>query len=151
MFVYRWPQHIFRSSEYVCAHHHVHILFVGRTRPQRTEIPLVEKIFDHPSNDTVLGHHGSRISIAVHRLQLPEGVRLVDRHARRYVFLPFQGVLQTTIFNIAETKGKKSSTCTTAFLRTIFINLLVKLHYGSVLSGGQGGDHVTALLFGIFF
>lgn len=112
-FVHRRPQHILRSSEHVCAHYHVRVLLVGRTRPQCTEILVVEEIFDHPSNVAILGYHGSRIPVAVHRLQLPESVRLVDRHARRDVLLPFQGVLQTTIFEIVETKGKKSNIITT--------------------------------------
>jgi hypothetical protein len=68
---------------------------------------VVEEVFDFTSNDSVLGNHDSRIPIAVYRLQLPQGIRLVDRYARRNVLLPFQGVLQTAILEIIKTKGKK--------------------------------------------
>jgi len=41
-------------------------------------------------------------------LQLPEGFRVVDRHARRNVLLLIQGVLQSTVHETVETNGKRT-------------------------------------------
>lgn len=46
-----------------------------------------------PRTGAIRRHHGARVPAAVHRVQLPEGVRLVDRHARRHVPVPVQRIL----------------------------------------------------------
>lgn len=66
---------------------------------------MVEEVFDHAANVAVLGHHDSRFPTVIHRLQLPESVRLVDRHARRHVLLLVQRILQTTVHETVKTKG----------------------------------------------
>lgn len=66
---------------------------------------MVEEVFDLTANGAVLGHHGARFPTVIHRLQLPESVRLVDRHARRHVLLLIQRILQTTIHETIKTKG----------------------------------------------
>lgn len=106
---YRRSQYVLRTTEHVRAHHNVLVLPVGRPGPQRAEILVVEEVLDQSADGAILGHHAARVPTAIHRLQLPEGVRLVDRHARRYVLLPVQGVLQATIHETIETNGKRTS------------------------------------------
>ena len=45
----------------------------------------------------VRGDHGARIPTVVHRVRLPASVRLVDRHARRHVLVPLQGILRSEL------------------------------------------------------
>lgn len=47
--------------------------------------------------DSIRRCDGTRIPTALHRLQLPEGFRLVDRRTRAHVLLPLQQFLQAYI------------------------------------------------------
>jgi len=67
---------------------------------------VVEEVSNHPADAAVHGHYVACVPAAVHRMQLPEGVCLVDRHARRHVLLPVQGILQATVHKTVETNGK---------------------------------------------
>lgn len=58
---------------------------------------MVEEIFNHITNDSIRRCDGTRIPTALHRLQLPEGFRLVDRRTRAHVLLPLQQFLQAYI------------------------------------------------------
>lgn len=56
------------------------------------------RIFFHIiRTDSIRSYYGSCIPIVVHRLQLSKSIRLVDWHARRYVLLPIQRILQIYI------------------------------------------------------
>lgn len=115
----RWSQHFLRSAQHIRAHRYVYVLYVfghGSTVP---EIFVVEEVLDHTANGKVLiylhkyihtynkyniiiffllslssgticADHGARLPIALHRLQLSKGVRLVDRYARCDVLLLVQ-------------------------------------------------------------
>uniref|UniRef100_A0A8D8IEZ7 (northern house mosquito) hypothetical protein n=1 Tax=Culex pipiens TaxID=7175 RepID=A0A8D8IEZ7_CULPI len=89
----RWPQHLLRTAQHLRPHRDVHVLPVLRPRTPVPEVPLVEEVPHLPADGPVCGNHGARVPAALHRLQLPEGVRLVDRNARRHVLLPVQRVL----------------------------------------------------------
>lgn len=112
---FRWPQHLLRTAQHLRPHRDVHVLPVLSPRTPVPEVPLVEEVSHLPADGKttsstpaeecfliedcsnlsgpVCGHHGARVPAALHRLQLPEGVRLVDRNARRHVLLPVQRVL----------------------------------------------------------
>lgn len=53
--------------------------------------------FHSPIAGSVYSNHGSRLPIALHWLRLSKSFCLVDRHARRYVLLPVQRVLQGSL------------------------------------------------------
>jgi len=57
----------------------------------------VEEVSDCIPDATVHRHHGSCLPVALHRVQLSEGVCLVDRSTRRHVSLPVQRVLPTEL------------------------------------------------------
>jgi len=69
------------------------MLLVGCPGSQRTEILVVEEVLDHSANVAILGDHAPCVPTSVHRLQLSEGICLVDRHARRHVLLLVQRIL----------------------------------------------------------
>lgn len=87
LFSNRRSQYILRTVEHVRAYYHVRILSVGCPGSQRTEILVVEEVLDHSANAAILGDHAPCVPTSVYRLQLPEGICLVDRHARRHVLL----------------------------------------------------------------
>lgn len=53
----------------------------------------MEKIFDRLPNDPICRGNDPRVPITLHRLQLSEGIRLVDRLTCNYVLLPVQRIL----------------------------------------------------------
>lgn len=57
----------------------------------------MEKIFDRLPNDPICRGNDPRVPITLHRLQLSEGVRLVDRFTRDHVLLPVQRILSTKL------------------------------------------------------
>lgn len=67
---------------------------------------MVEEVLDHPANAAIFGYYAACIPTSVHRLQLPEGICLVDRHARCHVLLLIQRVLQATVHKTVKTSGK---------------------------------------------
>lgn len=89
----RRPLDLLRFVEHLRSHRDVYILPSGGDGSKGAAVPLVEEISDRLPNAAVHCHHGPRLPVALHRVQLPEGVRLVDRPARRHVPLPVQGVL----------------------------------------------------------
>lgn len=52
---------------------------------------------------------GPCIPITVHRLQLPQGLRMVDRNARRHVLLPLLQFLQRNLQQEPSKEGGQSS------------------------------------------
>lgn len=86
-FLSRRSQHLLRPLEHVRTHSHVLLLSPRCSRTKDSTVPMVEKIFDEPANDSVRSRHNSRLPIALHRLRLPERFRMVYRHARDHVLL----------------------------------------------------------------
>lgn len=70
-------------------------------------VSMVEEILDRPSNGSIRAGNDPRVPASFHRLQLPEGVRLVDRSACRHVLLPVprllhRGIQEEKIYGAAE-------------------------------------------------
>lgn len=57
----------------------------------------MEEIRHHHPNDSIRFSDGTRIPIALHRLQLSESVRLVDWNARGHVLFLILQLLQTNV------------------------------------------------------
>lgn len=67
----------------------------------------MEEILDRLPNDSVHRGYDPRVPTALHRLQLPEGVRLVDRSACDYVLLPIQRILPAKLPTEEEASRKR--------------------------------------------
>lgn len=89
--------HFLRTLEHVRSYSDVHVLPIGRDGSKITTVSLVEKIFDRLPNDPICRGNDPRVPITLHRLQLSEGVRLVDRFTRDHVLLPVQRILSTKL------------------------------------------------------
>lgn len=89
----RRPLDLLRFVEHFRPYRDVHVLSSGGDGSKGAAVPMVEEIPDRLPDAAIHRHHGPRLSVALHRMQLSEGIRLVDRFARRYVSLPVQGVL----------------------------------------------------------
>lgn len=83
----RWSQHVLWSTEHLRPYRDVLVLPSFRLRPEDSTLSLVEEIPDESANDSIRSRDDPRLPIALCRLQLSEGVRLVDRLARRHVLL----------------------------------------------------------------
>lgn len=107
VFPFRWSLDFLRTPEHVRSHRDVHVLHAGRDGSETAAVPLVEEILDRLPNDTVRRGDDPRVSTALHRLQLPEGVRLVDRPSRDHVLLPVQRILPAVLPAEEETGGER--------------------------------------------
>lgn len=93
----RRPLDLLRFVEHLRPHRDVHVLSSGGNGSKGAAVPLVEEVSNRLPDAAVHRHHGPRLPVAFHRVQLSEGVRLVDRSARRHVPLPVQGVLSAKL------------------------------------------------------
>lgn len=93
----RWPLDLLRFVEHLHPYRDVHVLSSGGDGSKVAAVPLVEEVPDRLPDAAIHRHHGPRLPVALHRVQLSEGIRLVDRPARRYVPLPVQGVLPAVL------------------------------------------------------
>lgn len=107
VFPFRWSLDFLRTPEHVRSHRNVHVLHAGRDGSETAAVPLVEEIPDRLPNDTVRRGDDPRVSTALHRLQLPEGVRLVDRSARDHVLLLVQRILPAVLPAEEEANGER--------------------------------------------
>ena len=107
VFPFRWSLDFLRTPEHVRSHRNVHVLHASRDGSETAAVPLVEEISDRLPNDTVRRGDDPRVSTALHRLQLPEGVRLVDRPSRDHVLLPVQRILPTVLPAEEETSDER--------------------------------------------
>lgn len=83
----RRSQLVLRPLEHVRAHCDVLLLPPRRSRTKDPAVPMVEKVFDEPADDSIRSRHDSRLPIALRRLQLSESFRVVDRRARDHILL----------------------------------------------------------------
>lgn len=88
---------ILRLAQHLRTYYYVLVLYARSYGPTHEEVPVVEEVPYYFTDGPVRGYHGARLPTAVHRLRLPASVRLVDRHARRHVLLPFQRLLQPVL------------------------------------------------------
>lgn len=76
---------------------------MGETKHIRHPIDLkfdaqqLKNLFNYIISGSICADHGSRFPTFVRRLQLSQSIRLVDWHARSYVLLLVQGILQIII------------------------------------------------------
>lgn len=96
-FLSRRSFYFLRTLEHIRSHSDVYVLPFGRDGSKITTISLVEKIFDRLPNDPICRGNDPRVPITLHRLQLSEGIRLVDRSTCNYVLLPVQRILSTEL------------------------------------------------------
>merc|ERR1712071_287827 len=75
------------------SHRHVLLLHGGRHGTPVPEVHLVEEIPHHFPNGPVHRHCGARLPTALYRLQLSQGVCLVDRLSWSTLLLPLLRLL----------------------------------------------------------
>ncbi|ODM94487.1 hypothetical protein Ocin01_12191 [Orchesella cincta] len=73
---------VLRPAEHVRAHNNVRVLHAGSARPRVPKVPLVEEAPDHRPDNPVHRDRDPLVPAALHRVQVPESVRVVDRLSR---------------------------------------------------------------------
>lgn len=95
--IYRRSWLVLWHAEHICAYCDVLILLFGCSRTEDTAVSLVEEVPDCATDGPIHPSGTPRFPTSLYRLQLSEGVCLVDRAAWRDVLLPVPQLLQPVI------------------------------------------------------